>query len=254
MSAPAPPVRNLGRRRLVTRLMASPLTLPALGVAGFLAVVAGIQLGNSAVGAIDPVYFRGAAVHPRDRGAALDERELEAARLARRATAYNELYGWDEGRAARLADCQGCSMTRVAAGDYSALVPYFGSREERRADEARERNRVDALYEKREDEAAEQREARADHVARYLDFPVAEPAVQVVEPAAPELARPARSGTDDAYPPRRLGSERARPLGVLRPRERDAHPPETARDRLGEDSDVDVRRGGEGVGESFIAE
>lgn len=234
--------------------MASPLTLPAMGIAGFLAVIAGIQLGNSAVSAIDPVYFQGPALHPRDRGAALDERELEAARLARRAVAYNELYGWDEGRAARLADCQGCSLTRVAAGDYSAVVPYFGSRAERRADEARERNEIDALYAQREEEAARRREARIDHVARYADFPVVEPAVQLVEPAMREIARPARSGIDDAHPPRRLGGERARPLGVRGPRERDAHPPEAARDRLGEDADVDVRRGGERVGESFEAE
>lgn len=248
------PFRNIRGGRLVTALMASPLTLPAMGIAGFLAVIAGIQLGNSAVGAIDPVHFRGAAVHPRDRGAALDERELEAARLARRATAYNELYGWDEGRAARLADCQGCSLTRVSSADYSALVPYFGSREERRADEARERDAIDALYAQREEEAARHREARLDHVARYADFPVAEPAVQMIEPAVREFARPARSGIDDANAPRRLGGERARPAGVLSPRERDAHPPEPPRDRLGEDPDVDVRRGGEGLGESFETE
>jgi hypothetical protein len=111
-------------RRVVFALMTNPFALPILGGSLLAAVAAGIHLGESAVSMIDPVHFRGPAVHPRDRGAALDERAL----LASRAPAPR-LYGWEEGHAARarMAGCDGCAVFDDGdSGVYSAVVPYFG--------------------------------------------------------------------------------------------------------------------------------
>ena len=102
--------------------MINPFTLPAVGGALFAAVAIGIHLGESAIGLIDPVHMQGPAIHPRDRGAAIDEN-----RIRPRAPAYGELYGWEEGEAARAADCGDCEA--LAARDayaYTAVVPYFG--------------------------------------------------------------------------------------------------------------------------------
>lgn len=102
--------------------MAMWLNPAALGGAVIGAVALGIHLGESAIGLIDPVHFQGPAVHPRDRGAAVDPNRIRPSEPR-----YAELYGWDEGRAARLADCGGCEA--IAARDayaYSAEVPYFG--------------------------------------------------------------------------------------------------------------------------------
>ena len=78
---------------------ARPLALAALAAAFVVAVVAGIQLGNSAIADINPVHYRGAIVHPRDRGAAVPEHQARP-----RQPTYAALYGWDEGRAAMAAD------------------------------------------------------------------------------------------------------------------------------------------------------
>lgn len=101
--------------------MSHPITLPLLGASLFLSVAAGIHLGESTIGLINPLYFEGPAPHPRDRGAAIDE-----SRLPIRGPAYADLYGWEEGNA-RAADCIDCDA--LAARDayaYSAVVPYFG--------------------------------------------------------------------------------------------------------------------------------
>jgi hypothetical protein len=63
----------------------------------------GVHIGESAIGQINPLYYQGAAVHPRDRGAAVD-----ASALAEQSPRFAELYGWDEGAAARSADCVNC--------------------------------------------------------------------------------------------------------------------------------------------------
>lgn len=73
--------------------------LAALAVAVVVAVFAGIQLGNGAISDINPIHYRGAVVHPRDRGAAVPEHQARA-----RPPAYAALYGWDEGRAAMAAE------------------------------------------------------------------------------------------------------------------------------------------------------
>lgn len=102
------------------------LTLPVMGASLLLSVAAGIHLGETTIGLVNPLYFQGPAVHPRDRGAAIDE-----SRLSRRGDAYAGLYGWEQGHAALAAECPDCEG--LAASDaftYSAAVPYFGSFEE----------------------------------------------------------------------------------------------------------------------------
>ena len=84
--------------------MASFYTLPAIGASLLLAVGGGIQLGESTVGLIDPIHFQGPAIHPRDRGAAIDETRLDP-----REPSFASLYGWDEGQTARLEDCGACA-------------------------------------------------------------------------------------------------------------------------------------------------
>lgn len=92
------------------------LKLPALAGLIFLGVAGGVALGESAVDQINPLYFQGAAVHPRDRGAALDPNALQV-----QSPRFADLYGWEEGQAARAADCSGCAA--VVARDAYAEAP-----------------------------------------------------------------------------------------------------------------------------------
>jgi hypothetical protein len=78
--------------------MNHPALWPAMGALA-LSVGIGVQLGESAIGEIDPVHFRGAPVHPRDRGAAIDPNEQPPLQ-----SAFAQAYGWTEGNAARLAE------------------------------------------------------------------------------------------------------------------------------------------------------
>ena len=78
---------------------AHPFALAALVTALVVAVIGGVRLGNSAIADINPVHYRGAIVHPRDRGAAVAEHQARA-----RQPTYAALYGWDEGRAAQEAE------------------------------------------------------------------------------------------------------------------------------------------------------
>ena len=124
---PEAPERRL--RRFVWGAMTSPFTLPMIGGSLLAAVAFGVHLGESAVSMINPIYYQGPAIHPRDRGAAIDESQLTPSR----GPVYAELYGWREGDAARAADCGDCGMATVGrARAYSAVVPYFGGREARR--------------------------------------------------------------------------------------------------------------------------
>lgn len=160
-----------GRLRHVSRRMMSPASLIALGVGGVFAVMFGVSLGNSAISQINPLYFQGAAVHPRDRGAAVDPNAPTV--IPNR---YEQLYGFAEGAQARAVDCVGCTFERPAMParldvHTAAAAPYFGSREERARDEARERREIDTLYQARLDDAAARRTALAD-MRRYTDYRV----------------------------------------------------------------------------------
>ncbi|MDP8994608.1 MAG: hypothetical protein M3N07_06475 [Pseudomonadota bacterium] len=93
--------------------MSPHFTIPAFGAAVLAAVALGVHLGESAIDQINPIYFQGPAVHPRDRGAAIDPNALPPQRPA-----FAELYGWDEGEAARTADCAACPP--IGARDFYA--------------------------------------------------------------------------------------------------------------------------------------
>ena len=152
------------RRRLVFPAMAPWLNLPALGGAMVAAVALGIHLGESAIGLIDPVHFQGPAIHPRDRGAAIDPNRVRPS-----GPRYAELYGWNEGRTARLADCGDCDA--IAARDaytYSAVVPYFGGRGERSAAPASAAGAEPAPPPELEPKSA----IAEPRIARYASYPV----------------------------------------------------------------------------------
>jgi hypothetical protein len=102
--------------------MAVPFLTPALAGSILAAVVVGVHLGESSVNLIHPVHFKGPAVHPRLRGAAIEEPGPVA-----REPVYSDLYGWEEGLRMRAADCGDCDA--LDARDtyaYSAAIPYFG--------------------------------------------------------------------------------------------------------------------------------
>lgn len=163
---------ELRRVRTVPRRMLSPTSLVLIGVGGVLAIVFGVSLGNSAISQINPLYFRGAAVHPRDRGAAIDPNAPTV--IPNR---YEQLYGFAQGQQARATDCVGCSFASPAMPDralvHEASAPYFGSREENARNEAQEQRRIDALYQARLDDAEARRTALAD-VQRYTRYRVSD--------------------------------------------------------------------------------
>jgi hypothetical protein len=156
----------------------------ALTAAILVAALIGIQLGRSAVGAIDPIFYSERQPHPRDRGAAIDPREIEARRLARQAALYDRYYDWDHGAAA-LSEARG---DVAPTASFASPVPYFGSREEIAADDARmlleieERDRARAA-------AAERRALLQRAVLEVPEIPVEplrEPETQPPEePAQP---------------------------------------------------------------------
>ena len=157
------------------------LNLPALAGSLLAAIVLGIHLGESSVGLINPVYFQGPALHPRDRGAAIDPATLPTPR----GPAYADLYGWDEGRTAVLADCGDCAA--LAARDryaYSAAVPYFGGRSDRPAPvaEPAPAAQLDTIV-----TPSAEYTAREAQVARYAHYPVDERRAKVPDYAANDV-------------------------------------------------------------------
>lgn len=82
-------------------------SLLALSLAVFVAGVAGVQLGQSAIGAINPLYFEGEPLKPK----AVDGRERQPAQPS-----YYQAFGWEEGAAARAVAC-GDDCGRPAAYD-----------------------------------------------------------------------------------------------------------------------------------------
>ena len=205
------------------------------------AVLAGIRLGNSAIGDINPVHFRGAPVHPRDRGAAVSEQVPRASEPA-----YATLYGWDEGREARAEACPGCGA-RLAAetrGFDDGLVEAQ-LREPVRSDP----NPVRVTIHRGKDGVDRYDYQRNDV---FLNEPPDEP-----RRPARRQAGATRSAIDDADRCRRGRSERACRGGVGGARQRDAHSSERPGNRLGEDADVDLGLAGrerERVGDSVILE
>ena len=86
------------------------------------AAVLGVQLGQSAIAEINPIHFQGAA------SAAARDRSR-----CRRPPpdAFAAAYGWDEGQAARAADCGGdcdARQARHAIASLDAAASYSGRR------------------------------------------------------------------------------------------------------------------------------
>lgn len=166
--------------------MLSPFSLPVMGGSLLAAVVVGLQLGQSSVGLINPIYYQAPPLHPRLRGAAIDENTLSRSTEP----AYGQLYGSEQGNAARAADCGNCEALRARdayAYAYSARVPYFGGgeRPSHRVQEAR------ADLGDRFAQVPEEAESRFAAVDRYAHYAVSEddvaPAV-VALPAAVAVA------------------------------------------------------------------
>jgi hypothetical protein len=75
-------------------MISSPMIWPAMGAIA-LAVGLGVQLGESAVREIDPVYFQGPVSRPMG---------IDPVAQAPAPSSYAQAYGWEQGNAARLAD------------------------------------------------------------------------------------------------------------------------------------------------------
>ncbi len=169
------PERRLGR--FVVSAMPSPFTLPILSGSLLAAVALGVHLGESSVGLINPIYFQEPPLHPRDRGAAIDERSLNRAQPV-----AAELYGWEQGHAARAADCGNCDALRARdAYAYSARVPYFGSGGAVRVAVAEARDELGDRFA----EVPEELSPRHADVERYAYYPVNEEAATRAEAKEP---------------------------------------------------------------------
>jgi hypothetical protein len=166
--------------------MLNPFSLPVMGASLLGAVVVGLHLGQSSIGLINPIYFQAPPLHPRERGAAIDESALGS-----REPAYAELYGWEQGYAARAADCGDCEALRARdAHAYSARVPYFGSRTGLHRAVAAAPDEIVVHYA----EAAEDASPRFADVERYAHYPVSR---ETVAPEPEPAAEPAVPAAED---------------------------------------------------------
>ena len=163
-----------GLRRFVLAAMYNPFTWPILAGSLLASIALGIHLGESSISQINPIYFEAPPVHPRDRGAAIDEASLHRAQ-----DPYPQYYGWDEGQAALAAECGHCAVRppRQAVA-YSAEVPYFGSRSDLRRAVAEARDDLGDEFASVPDDLS----ARVEPIERYAHYPVtAEPPKEVDE-------------------------------------------------------------------------
>lgn len=160
-------------------------SLPALAIVVAAAAVFGVELGESAIAEIDPVHFRGPAIHPAARGAAIDPGELDAPA----APQFASLYGWEEGNAARAEACGDCD-SGWAPDPYEQEVEVSYADAVAAAEEIASRERwAEAALDEAEDaiEAIED-EIDWEAVERYAYYPVAE---DELEPSESD---------EDAYP------------------------------------------------------
>lgn len=156
-------------RRIVSGRMVRAQTI-AVGLAGvFGAMMLGLSLGNSALSQINPIHFQGAALHPRERGAAIDPDRPTVI-----PNTYEQLYGWSQGAHARAQACPGCTFDSPAAPAAEVQVAsatHFGGG--RTEGQARDRTAIDAAYEDNIEEA-ERRRAAMQRLASYADYRVSE--------------------------------------------------------------------------------
>jgi len=136
-----------------------------IGIA--LAVGLGVQMGESAIGSIDPIHFQGAAARPQG----IDPNVQPPAQ-----SAFAQAYGWEQGNAARLADSgtfqdfnylpQPASVQHVAEPVWHDAPPIMTPW------------------------PPGQVSSHPD-IERYTDYPIEEkPAVQQAEPEEPESDQP----------------------------------------------------------------
>lgn len=154
------------------------LTLPVMTVMTVISGAVGLQIGESAIAQIDPLYFQGPAPAP-----------IDVSRNARPAgpNAYAEASGWEEGQAARAQDCPDCGA--ASSGVYatsrsdSLPGPTPGSAERAPIEQA------ELVIE----EAPFERSAESQRVRRYLDYPVSadQARIRAALEAEAEAAAPA---------------------------------------------------------------
>ncbi len=173
--------RGTGRRRLrfAGMFRRSPYAVVSFGLAFVVAAIVGVQLGESVIAGINPVHFQGAAVHPRDRGAAVDPATIPPARQA----SYYEAYGWDAGNEARRRECADCG--------YPATQSYAWVESAPATRLAGENWRDPTPVTEPEPWQPGEVSAQPDrNVLRYADYPIEEkPAVAAAEvetPAQPD--------------------------------------------------------------------
>jgi hypothetical protein len=130
--------------------------LPVMTVLTIVAGAVGLQLGESAIGQIDPLYFQGREPL---RDVSKDPRPASS-------SAFAQASGWAEGYQARAEDCGGCTpvMPATAAAPPAPLYAYSDPTIEPRwqyADDAASG-----------DELRIERSAESRRVQRYLHYPV----------------------------------------------------------------------------------
>ena len=131
--------------------------LPVMTVLTVVAGAVGLQLGESAIGQIDPTYFQGALERPRD--VTKDPRPP-------RKPGFAEASGWAQGYQAMAADCGGCAP--VAGASYVApAAPLYTY-----SDATIEPQWQLAADSVTGDELRIERSVEAGQVKRYLHYPV----------------------------------------------------------------------------------
>jgi hypothetical protein len=147
-------------------------------------VAFGIHLGESSIGLINPIYFQAPPLHPRERGAAIDESTLSQ----RTPDPYAGLYGWQQGQAALAADCGDCAVRYRDHSAYSARVPYFGSSGDLRRVVVHVRQELGDDFA----EAPQDMSLRDRNIERYAHYPVTldepKPRVETLAESEPEAA------------------------------------------------------------------
>lgn len=137
-----------------------------------LAVGVGVQLGESAVNQIDPLYFQGPAIHPRDRGAALDPNNLPGPIVS----PYLQAYDWAQGNAALAASYSGPGTYPYAPDPEPAV--------QRLAETQWEVVEVPAAQPWPAGQVSENPE-----IERYARYPIEEKRAAVAEPSTSEEPR-----------------------------------------------------------------
>jgi hypothetical protein len=129
--------------------------LPVMIVLTIIAGAVGLQLGESAIGQIDPTYFQGALERPRD--VTKDPRP-------QRKPGFAEASGWAQGYQAMAADCGGCAP--VTGASYAAPVATLFTYSDAT---------IEPQWQLAADDAQElriERSVEAGQVQRYLHYPV----------------------------------------------------------------------------------